>query len=123
LRLALGSQEKCWASNSLILEKFLMQFDRGRTRFVWDEAKAQSNLRKHGISFEEAALVFDDPLATSVHDRIMDGEVRWHIIGMGKGCLLLLVVHTFREIADTEVVRIISARRAEPYERRLYGNG
>jgi len=100
-----------------------MQYDRASTRFVWDEAKAQSNLRKHGVKFEDAVLVFYDPLAKSTQDRIIDGEVRWHIIGMGRDCLLLLVVHTFREIADTEVIRIISARSATPRERRLYGNG
>jgi len=100
-----------------------MQFDRGRTRFVWDEAKAQSNFRKHGISFEKAMQVFDDPLAKSVQDRIVDGEERWQIIGMVEGCLLVIVAHTYQEIADIEVVRIVNARAPNRQERRLYEHG
>jgi len=100
-----------------------MPFDTPYRRFVWDPNKAADNLRKHRIKFEDAVVVFDDPLAKLTQDRIVDGEERWQIIGMGRNRLLLLVVHAFREIADTEVIRIIGARRAEPYERRLYGNG
>jgi uncharacterized protein len=61
--------------------------------FEWDDKKANINYRKHGIRFEEAALVFDDPLAVSERDRIENGEQRWQTIGMVSGCLLLLVVH------------------------------
>ena len=59
--------------------------------FEWDGKKAASNFRKHGIRFEEAALVFDDPFAVSEQDRIENGEQRWKTIGMAAGCLLLLV--------------------------------
>jgi uncharacterized DUF497 family protein len=70
---------------------------------------------------EEAAWIFDDPLAVSVQDRIESGEYRWRTIGMAGGCLLLLVAHTVRNDEDgAEVIRIISARRAEPKERRRY---
>ena len=62
--------------------------------FEWDDNKAAINFRKHGIRFEEAARVFDDPLALTVQDRIENGEQRWQTIGMAGGCLLLLVVHT-----------------------------
>lgn len=92
--------------------------------FEWDNKKSQSNFRKHGIRFEEAAWVFDDPLAVSVQDRIENGEYRWQTIGRVGGCLLLLVAHTMRDNKDgTEVIRIISARRAEPKERRRYEHG
>jgi len=92
-------------------------------RFVWDEKKAESNLRKHGIAFERAIMVFDDPLAKTVQDRIVDGEERWQIIGMVEGCLFVIVAHTYLEMADTEIVRIINARTPTKQERRLYEHG
>ena len=88
--------------------------------FEWDEAKAHANLRKHGISFEIAARVFADPLAVSNQDRVENGENRWQTIGMVEGCLMLLVAHTVRHDNDTEVIRIISARRADKQERIRY---
>ena len=89
--------------------------------FEWDDAKAETNLRKHGIRFEEAMLVFDDPLSVSQQDRIENGEQRWQTIGMVGACLLLLVAHTVRfEDEDIEVVRIISSRRVDRKERRRY---
>lgn len=90
--------------------------------FEWDEVKAASNFRKHGVHFEEAALVFDDPLAVSLQDRIENGEARWQTIGMAGGCLLLLVAHTVR-FEDVEVVEIISARRTDKKERYRYEHG
>lgn len=90
--------------------------------FEWDEAKAASNFRKHGVHFEEAAFVFDDPLAVSLQDRIENGEARWQTIGMAGGCLLLLVAHTVR-FEDVEVVEIISARRTDKKERYRYEHG
>ena len=89
-------------------------------RFEWHPDKAASNLRKHGVSFELAMRVFSDPFALSEQDRIEEGERRWQTLGMVEGVLLLLVAHTFLEEADVEVVRIISARRAERQERRRY---
>jgi uncharacterized DUF497 family protein len=50
--------------------------------FEWDEQKAEINLRKHGISFVDAARVFDDPLAVTDRDRIENGEQRWQTVGM-----------------------------------------
>ncbi|WP_415880059.1 BrnT family toxin [Methylomonas sp. TEB] len=92
--------------------------------FEWDDKKAAINYRKHGIRFDEAALAFDDPLAVSEQDRIENGEQRWQTIGMTSGCLLLLVAHTVRfEDEGIEVVRIISARRADRKERRRYEYG
>lgn len=92
--------------------------------FEWDATKAETNLSKHGIRFEEAALVFGDPLAVSSQDRIENGEQRWQTIGIVGVSLLLLVAHTVRfEDAGIEVVRIISARRADRKERRCYEYG
>lgn len=92
--------------------------------FEWDDKKAETNYRKHGVRFEEAAQAFCDPLSVSEQDRIENGEQRWQTIGMVSGCLLLLVAHTVRfEDEGIEVVRIISARRADRKERRHYEHG
>lgn len=92
--------------------------------FEWDDQKAETNYRKHGIRFEEAARVFDDPFAVSEQDRIENGEQRWQTIGMTERCLLLLVAHTVRfEEEGIEVIRIISARRVDRKERRRYEHG
>jgi uncharacterized DUF497 family protein len=92
--------------------------------FEWDDKKAESNFRKHRVRFEEAALAFDDPFAVSEQDRIENGEQRWQTVGMAGGCLLLLVAHTVRfEDEGIEVVRIISARRVNRKEWRLYEYG
>jgi uncharacterized DUF497 family protein len=88
----------------------------------WDITKAESNYRKHGIRFEEAALVYDDPLAVALQDRYENHEHRWQTIGMIGGFLLLLVAHTVR-IEGVEVIRIISARRADRKERKRYEHG
>ncbi len=90
-------------------------------RFEWNPEKARENVRKHGIRFEDATLVFDDPYALSEPDRIIDGEQRWRTLGMVAEVLLVLVVaHTVREDAGGEVIRIISARKANQKERREY---
>jgi uncharacterized protein len=87
--------------------------------FEWDPAKAQSNERKHGISFETATFVFDDPFSILTLDRVEDGEDRWQTLGMAGDAPVLLVVHTIRD-EDVEIVRIISARRADRSERKRY---
>jgi uncharacterized DUF497 family protein len=97
-------------------------------RFEWDEAKNRSNRRKHGISFEAASHVFFDPLHIVVDDRVVDREQRWQALGTARrdagSLFLLLVVHTLHEETETdqyiEIIRIISARRATPEERRVY---
>jgi uncharacterized protein len=89
-------------------------------RFEWDEHKNRQNLRKHDIRFETAVLVFDDPYALTQRDSAFDDEERWITIGaVGRGSILL-VVHTFYEKEDQEVIRIISARATESHERRAY---
>jgi len=94
-------------------------------RFTWDERKNRVNRRKHRVSFETAALVFEDPCHISHLDREVEGELRWQTIGMVKGIQMLLVVHTSSESEDEEEdsIRIISARKATPQERRIYAQG
>jgi uncharacterized DUF497 family protein len=92
-------------------------------RFEWDEKKNAINLRKHGITFDTAVVIFDDPQQLLIPDRVVGGEQRWHTIGSADGVLLLLVVHTLENEDGEEVVRLISARRAERRERRRYEDG
>lgn len=96
-----------------------------KMHFVWDETKNRSNQKKHdGIAFEEAAHVFRDPFRLTRQDRVEDGEERWQTIGVVYGVTVLLVAHTITEEDDAgeavEVIRIISARRATPRERKHY---
>jgi uncharacterized protein len=92
-----------------------------KPRFEWDSMEAESNRRKHRVSFETATRVFADPFALVRQDRIENGELRWQTLGIVEGYLLLLVAHTVRNDEDgTEVIRIISARRAKPKERKHY---
>jgi uncharacterized DUF497 family protein len=89
-------------------------------RFTWDETKAAIDRRKHHISFETAARVFADPFALSGQDRIEGGEYRWQTIGAIEGALVLLVAHTAHDEEGSEVIHIISARRATRVERKRY---
>ncbi len=91
--------------------------------FAWDARKNRSNARKHGISFDPASLVFDDPFHVTIQDREVEGEVRWQTIGMANE-QLLLVAHTVEdEGEDEELIRIISARKATRQERSIYARG
>lgn len=92
-------------------------------QFTWDERKNRANQRKHGISFETAALVFDDPYHVSTQDREVEDEPRWQTIGMIEGIQILVVAHTISESSDEEIIRIISARKATPQERSIYAQG
>ena len=89
-------------------------------RFIWDENNNRQNLDKHYVRFEIAVLVFNDPYAITQRDIIFEDEERWITVGaIGPGSILL-VVHTFYEELDEEVIRVISARAAESHERRAY---
>ncbi|WP_342221183.1 BrnT family toxin [Candidatus Fukatsuia endosymbiont of Tuberolachnus salignus] len=89
--------------------------------FEWDQTKAESNIKKHRLSFETAIRAFADPFALVEQDRIENGEHRWQTLGLVEGYLLVLVAHTIRDNEDDiDVIRIISARRAEPKERKRY---
>ncbi|MCY4542888.1 MAG: BrnT family toxin [Rhodobacteraceae bacterium] len=94
------------------------------TKFEWDPAKAASNLRKHGISFEMAATVLQDQFARSVEDEFHGSrEERWITMGLSRNGKLLVVSHTFFESDNGVLVRIISARPATSAERRQYEVG
>lgn len=88
--------------------------------FDWNLAKAQSNLQKHKVSFEEAQTVFDDPLRISFLDveHSVD-EDRYITIGLSNRSRVLLIAHTYRH----ERIRIISARGVTNYEQRYYAEG
>lgn len=85
--------------------------------YEWDPAKAEHNLRKHSVTFPEASSVFGDPLAITFPDPDHeDGEPRSITLGLSVLGRLLFISHTERG----ERIRIISARKAKPRERRLY---
>jgi uncharacterized DUF497 family protein len=93
-------------------------------RWTWDPRKATANRAKHGLSFETAALVFDDPFHATKPGPHPDDD-RWHTIGL-VGPVLLLVIHTWPEAereGEEPVGRIISARKATAHERKIYEEG
>jgi len=99
-------------------------------RFEWDKNKNRSNLAKHGIEFDAAVGVFADPNSVMRFDREIGDERRWQTIGrIPGGPLVVLVVHTLADLepvsalTDDIEIRIISARKATPRERRLYEEG
>ncbi|MBC7649201.1 MAG: BrnT family toxin [Vitreoscilla sp.] len=92
-------------------------------RFEWSEQNAIDHLKKHKISFELATRVFADPFMLMAQDRIENGEQRWQSIGMVDAHVVVLVAHTASDDEDgTEVIRIISARKADKQERKRYEN-
>ena len=89
-------------------------------RFEWDLRKAEANIKKHGVAFDEASTVFGDPLAATVSDPDHSAdEARSITIGQSVANLLVVVVHADRG----EVVRIISARRPTLGEKKKYAQG
>ena len=83
----------------------------------WDSDKADSNLKKHGVSFEEAATALLDPMALAQEDAASEHEPRWVLIGMSAQMRILTVVYTLRR---QDRVRLISARKATNTERKQY---
>lgn len=88
--------------------------------FSWDEHKAEVNLKKHGVAFEDATLVFYDAYAVFQQDRFENGEYRWQAIGLVHGQTVLLVAHTVQDHDGIDHIRIISARQAVKKERKQY---
>ncbi len=87
--------------------------------FTWDEAKARSNAKTHGVSFDEAQSAFSDERARIIDDpEHSDAEDRFILLGMSAKPRVLIVVYAYRDGEAT--IRIISARRATPQERALY---
>ena len=90
-------------------------------RFEWDENKNRNNVAKHKVSFETAISIFEDPHSNSIPDPFVEAEERWLTLGMITGTgIVLIVAHTWAEEEGHEVIRIISARKATPAERRAY---
>jgi uncharacterized DUF497 family protein len=93
-------------------------------KFEWDPRKSDTNLRKHGIDFDDAKRVFYDPLRRTGIEGNEHGEIRWRTIGEIGGLVIVVVSHTLRETfegeEEVEIVRIISARKATRRERRGY---
>ena len=93
-------------------------------KFAWNVSGERGNLRKHGVSFIEAAKVFQDPHARRFYDFLhSEDEDRFILLGMSPSARLLIVCHCYREEAST--IRIISARKAngqetQEYERQRY---
>lgn len=85
-------------------------------RFEWDNKKAAKNLRKHGVDFADAATVFYDEMAVTIRDEVTEEE-RFVTLGMDALGRILVVVYSWR----SDRIRIISARKATPGERHLYG--
>ncbi len=97
-----------------------VQFEAGELQFEWDAAKAVTNRRKHGVSFEEAATVFLDALARVYADPDSGGsESRFLLVGFSAGRRTLVVVHVERG----EYLRIISSREATRRELRKFQEG
>jgi len=89
-------------------------------QFEWDPAKAAANLKRHRVSFHEAAAVLADPLSTTFPDEVhSEGEARFVTIGASRQGAILVVAHTERN----DTVRIITARRPTRREREFYEQG
>lgn len=87
--------------------------------FQWDLRKADANAKKHGVSFTEATSVFSDVLARLIPDPDSSyGEERFVILGQSSANRLLLVCHCYRDKGNT--IRLISARKADKRERKIY---
>ncbi len=90
-------------------------------KFQWDEIKNRKNKKKHDVSFQQACLVFADENALTIFDDDhSDSEDRWITLGRILSDNIILVVHTYRIKKDTEIIRIISARKATKKEQEQY---
>jgi uncharacterized protein len=89
-------------------------------RVEWGQRqKPQQYRKKHKISFETSISIFDDRGTLSILDRVVNGEQRWQTLGMVDD-IVLVVAHTWKDEEGDEVIRVISARKATPSERRGY---
>jgi uncharacterized DUF497 family protein len=91
-----------------------------KDKYIWDEEKHQANIKKYGITFQEASDVFDDEYALIEYDPEHSiKEDRYVILGFSHRAQLLMVCHCYRD--DDEIIRIFSARKANKAEREEYG--
>ena len=96
-------------------------YEYGDITFVWDEEKNKTNIRKHGISFETAALVFNDDMRLEFEDNTHGDEVRYNTIGLVHEVLFVVYVDR-QDRDDGEDIRLISARLATKVEIQMYNN-
>jgi uncharacterized DUF497 family protein len=91
----------------------------GALQFEWDKRKSATNLKKHGVSFEEARTIFSDERARLIDDPDhSDEEDRFVLLGLSSSLRMLLVCHCYR--SESGVIRIISARKATARESKAY---
>lgn len=88
--------------------------------FTWDHKKNKINKAKHGLSFDIAKLVFEDPFHLSRMERVAENEERWQTLGQIEFEVVILVAHTYTESDGIERIRIISDRKATKKERQRY---
>ncbi len=88
-------------------------------KYQWDLAKAETNVKKHGVEFADAVGVFEDPNAITIEDPQSEGEQRFLSIGMDVLGRIIIVAYTYRG----DDVRLISARKATKKELRVYEKG
>ena len=99
------------------------KFNHSHTIFEWDDNKNASNKIKHKLSFDVALTIFSDQNHLTKKDFIKDGEQRWKTIGIAENTLILFIGHLVYDDEGTEVIRIITARKATAHERKeYYGN-
>jgi uncharacterized DUF497 family protein len=90
-------------------------------KFEWDPKKEEINIKKHGVTFEQASYVFSDPYALDKYDEEhSEQEDRWLLLGKSMNEVILVVVHTFKDQDGMELVRIIGARKASNSESKEY---
>ena len=90
-------------------------------KFEWDSEKEKANIRKHGVTFEQASYVFSDLFALNKFDDEHSlEEDRWVLLGKSLNKVILVVIHTFKDDDGIEYVRIISARKATRSEQQTY---
>ena len=90
-------------------------------KFEWDQHKADANVKKHNVSFENAATAFSDQHSLSLYDeKHSELEDRWITLGKAKNGDIVTIVHTYRKIESIETIRIISARKATKNEIQQY---
>ena len=90
-------------------------------KFEWDSKKEKINIKKHKVTFEQAAYVFNDKYSLSLFDdEHSEDEDRWILLGKSLNEMILVVVHTFRDKDNVEIVRVISARKATKNEQQTY---
>ncbi|MBJ6611993.1 MAG: BrnT family toxin [Candidatus Thiothrix moscowensis] len=88
--------------------------------FVWDERKRQANIKKHGVDFADVTGIFYDDDTIIIEDPELHDEQRYIALGLDVKSRVVVVVHVYR---DVDVIRIISARKADPKERSQFAGG